>query len=116
MYAWDGKIQWSISNLINTTLISGPVSVANGVLFVASTTKDETIYAINTKNGEIIWSYGTSFAVYGGVSISDGCLLCVRCRRYNNGNMHGKHVGDTMHSNFREIFARSFLVTYRISE
>ncbi|GAU25989.1 hypothetical protein TSUD_166710 [Trifolium subterraneum] len=74
MDARGGKIQWSISNPSNTTIISGPVSVANGVLFVASPTKDGTIYAINTQNGKILWSYEIGIGVYGGVSISDGCI------------------------------------------
>jgi outer membrane protein assembly factor BamB len=72
--ARGGKIKWSISNPSNTTIISGPVSVANGVLFVASPTKDGTIYAINAENGKIIWSYEIGIGVYGGVSISDGCI------------------------------------------
>ncbi|XP_061367094.1 uncharacterized protein LOC133310215 [Gastrolobium bilobum] len=74
MDARDGKILWSIANPSNTTTISGPVSVANGVVFSGSPNANGTIYAINAESGQILWSYDTGIGVYGGVSISDGCI------------------------------------------
>ncbi|KAJ1375523.1 Quinoprotein alcohol dehydrogenase-like superfamily [Sesbania bispinosa] len=73
MEAKSGKILWSIANPSNATA-SGPVSVANGIVFAGSTNIKGPIYAINGKTGEIVWSYETGSTVYGGMSISDGCI------------------------------------------
>ncbi|KAJ1375521.1 Quinoprotein alcohol dehydrogenase-like superfamily [Sesbania bispinosa] len=54
MDARDGKTLWSIVNPSNTTSISGPVSVANGVLFAGSPTSDGAIYAIDTKSAMVL--------------------------------------------------------------
>lgn len=68
-----GEILWSTANPSNATS-PGPVSVANGVSFAGSTNQKGPIYAINTNNGEILWSYDTGATVYGGLSISNGCI------------------------------------------
>ncbi|CAJ2668947.1 unnamed protein product [Trifolium pratense] len=73
MDANNGKILWSIANPSNSTA-SGPVSVANEVVFVGSTDKFGHIYAINARNGRVLWSYETGASVYGGMSISNGCI------------------------------------------
>ncbi|KAJ8775057.1 hypothetical protein K2173_020061 [Erythroxylum novogranatense] len=73
MDAQSGNILWSISDPSNATA-SGPVTIANGVLFAGSTYKTGPIYAMNAKNGEILWSYETGATVYGGMSVSDGCV------------------------------------------
>jgi outer membrane protein assembly factor BamB len=73
MDANNGKIIWSIANPSNSTA-SGPVSVANEVAFVGSTDKFGHIYAINARNGKVLWSYETGASVYGGMSISNGCI------------------------------------------
>ena len=67
MNANSGKIQWSTAN-------AGPVTVANHVIFAGSTHPKGPIYAINTKTGEILWSYETGATVYGGMSVSEGCV------------------------------------------
>ncbi|KAH0973731.1 hypothetical protein GBA52_025887 [Prunus armeniaca] len=69
----NGKIIWSTANPSNATS-SGPVSVANGVLFAGSTNPQGSIYAMNTKTGKILWSNETGATVYGGMSISNGCI------------------------------------------
>ncbi|CAL5191223.1 unnamed protein product [Lathyrus oleraceus] len=69
----NGEILWSTANPGNST-VSGPVSVANDVLFGGSTDLSGHIYAINARNGKILWSYATGGSVYGGMSISDGCV------------------------------------------
>ncbi|CAN6574815.1 unnamed protein product [Malus baccata var. baccata] len=69
----NGKILWSTANPSNSTS-SGPVSVANGILFAGSTNPRGSIYAMNTENGKILWSYDTGASVFGGMSISDGCI------------------------------------------
>ncbi|GMN42353.1 hypothetical protein TIFTF001_011562 [Ficus carica] len=73
MDAQSGKILWSIADPGNATA-SGPVSVANGVLFAGSTNKQGPVYAIHAETGEILWSYATGATVYGGMSVSDGCF------------------------------------------
>ncbi|GAU25988.1 hypothetical protein TSUD_166700 [Trifolium subterraneum] len=73
MEAKSGKILWSLENPSNATT-NGPVSVANGIVFVGSANVNGTVYAINGKNGEILWSHETGSTVYGGISISNGCI------------------------------------------
>ncbi len=44
------------------------------MLFAGSTHPKGPIYAMNAKTGEILWSYETGATVYGGMSVSDGCV------------------------------------------
>ncbi|KAL2523113.1 Polyvinylalcohol dehydrogenase [Forsythia ovata] len=67
-----GRILWSSALPDNAT--TNPVTIANGVLFAGSTYKTGPIYAINAKNGKILWSYETGASVYGGMSVSKGCI------------------------------------------
>ncbi|KAL2330009.1 hypothetical protein Fmac_017590 [Flemingia macrophylla] len=69
----NGKILWSTANPSNSTS-NGPVSLANDVVFAGSVDKMGSIYAINGKSGKILWSYQTGGSVYGGMSISNGCI------------------------------------------
>ncbi|XP_027353562.1 uncharacterized protein LOC113863955 [Abrus precatorius] len=69
----NGKILWSTANPSNSSA-SGPVSVANEVVFAGSTDKEGSIYAINAMSGKILWSYKTGGSVYGGMSIGNGCI------------------------------------------
>ncbi|KAL4299231.1 hypothetical protein AHAS_Ahas17G0080200 [Arachis hypogaea] len=73
MDASNGKIVWSTANPSNSTS-NGPVSVANDVVFAGSIDLLGSIYAMNAKNGKILWSYKTGASVYGGMSISNGCI------------------------------------------
>ncbi|KAK7295341.1 hypothetical protein RJT34_18248 [Clitoria ternatea] len=73
MDASNGKVLWSTANPSNSSA-SGPVSVANEVVFAGSTDRAGSIYAINGNSGKILWSYKTGGAVYGGMSISNGCI------------------------------------------
>ena len=73
MEADSGKILWCTANPSNATA-AGPVTVANHVLFAGSTHPKGPIYAMNAKTGEILWSYETGATVYGGMSVSDGCV------------------------------------------
>ncbi|CAI9752692.1 unnamed protein product [Fraxinus pennsylvanica] len=67
-----GRILWSTALPHNAT--TNPVTIANGVLFAGSTYKTGPVYAINAKNGKILWSYETGTSVYGGMSVSKGCV------------------------------------------
>ncbi|KAJ8775202.1 hypothetical protein K2173_020206 [Erythroxylum novogranatense] len=69
----SGGILWSICDPSNVTT-SGPVIISNGVLFAGSTYKTGPIYAMNAKNGEILWSYKIGATIYGGMLGSDGCV------------------------------------------
>ena len=73
MNATNGNVLWSTGNPSNATA-TGPVSLANGVLFAGSTNGTGPIYAMSAATGEILWSYNTGATVYGGMSISNGCV------------------------------------------
>ncbi|XP_021297719.1 uncharacterized protein LOC110426746 isoform X2 [Herrania umbratica] len=73
MDANSGQILWSTGDPSNGTA-SGPVTVANGVLFGGSTYGQGPIYAMNANTGKILWSYNTGATVYGGISVSNGCI------------------------------------------
>lgn len=72
MDAKTGKILWSTA--VPDTALSNPVTVANGVLFAGSVHPRGPIFAINAKTGEILWSHYTGATVYGGMSVSNGCV------------------------------------------
>lgn len=69
----SGKIIWSTASPTGAASPS-PVSVANGVLFAGSPNPQGSIYAMDTGSGKILWSYDTGATVYGGMSISNGCI------------------------------------------
>ncbi|KAI7746437.1 hypothetical protein M8C21_015345, partial [Ambrosia artemisiifolia] len=71
--ATTGNVLWSTANPSNASAI-GPVSVANGVVFAGSTNGTGPVYAMSAATGQILWSYDTGGTVYGGMSISDGCV------------------------------------------
>ncbi|KAK7374506.1 hypothetical protein VNO80_07936 [Phaseolus coccineus] len=73
MDAHNGRVLWSTANPSNSTAY-GPVSVANDVVFAGSADRMGYIYAIDAKSGKILWSYKTGASVYGGMSISRGCI------------------------------------------
>ncbi|KAF5177216.1 hypothetical protein FRX31_033197 [Thalictrum thalictroides] len=53
---------------------SGPVIVANNFLFGGSSDSEGALFAMNVDTGKILWTYNTSATIYGGVSVSDGCV------------------------------------------
>jgi len=69
----SGKILWSTENPSNANAY-GPVTVANGIVFAGSVDSKGAIYAMNAESGNIVWSYETGSTVYGGMSVSDGCI------------------------------------------
>lgn len=73
MDANTGEVLWSIADPTNATA-SGPVTIANGVLFAGSTFKQAPIYAIDARTGKILWSYETGATVFGGLSVANGCV------------------------------------------
>ncbi|XP_062106684.1 uncharacterized protein LOC133818019 [Humulus lupulus] len=73
MDARSGNILWSTADPSMATA-SGPVTVANGVVFGGSASSQGPLYAMNAKTGKILWSHDTGATIYGGVSVSDGCI------------------------------------------
>ncbi|GKU97104.1 hypothetical protein SLEP1_g10284 [Rubroshorea leprosula] len=72
MDAGTGQVLWSTTDPASGTA-SGPVTVANGVLFGGSTNAEGPIYAMDARTGKILCPNNTGATVYGGMSISDGC-------------------------------------------
>ncbi|KAE8695615.1 putative WRKY transcription factor 72-like [Hibiscus syriacus] len=80
----SGEILWSTADPSNS-MATGPVTVANGVVFAGSTYKQGPIYAIDAENGRILWSYETGATVYGGMSVNDGCVYVCNGYKVNLG-------------------------------
>ncbi|KAJ0665621.1 putative polyvinyl alcohol dehydrogenase (cytochrome) [Helianthus annuus] len=96
MDATTGNVLWSTGNPSSATA-SGPVSLANGVLFAGSTSRTGPIYAMSAATGEILWSYDTGATVYGGMSISDGCMYVGNGYKVNLGFFDPTYTsGDTL--------------------
>lgn len=68
----SGEILWSTANPSNETA-SGPVTLANGVLFAGSVAPNGPVYAMDAKTGKILWSNNTGATVFGGAAVSYGC-------------------------------------------
>ena len=84
MDANTGKILWAIANPSNAST-NGPVTVANGVVFAGSTHPTGPVYAMEADSGRIIWSHNTGASVYGGASVSRGCIYVGSGYNVNNG-------------------------------
>ncbi|XP_047952856.1 polyvinylalcohol dehydrogenase-like isoform X2 [Salvia hispanica] len=74
MEAGRGKVLWSTA-LPDKAPASGPVTIANGVMFAGSTYGTGPVYAVDAASGEILWSYVTGASVYGGFAVSQGCAF-----------------------------------------
>ncbi|CAL9014461.1 unnamed protein product [Prunus brigantina] len=75
--------------------ITTAVSVANGVLFAGSTNPKGSIYAMNTRTGKILWSNETGATVYGGMSISNGCIYVGNGYNVGIGSLNPMFTGGT---------------------
>lgn len=71
--ACSGEILWSTANPSNE-IAPAPVSVANGIIFAGSVAPEGPVYAMDAETGKILWSYNSGATVYGGISISYGCI------------------------------------------
>ncbi|KAK0583860.1 hypothetical protein LWI29_004146 [Acer saccharum] len=96
MDARNGKILWSIADPSNA-LAFGPVTLANGVLFAGSTHGKGPIYAMNAKTGKVLWSYDTGGTVYGGMSVSNGCIYIGNGYTVSNGAFFPSFTAGTLH-------------------
>jgi outer membrane protein assembly factor BamB len=74
MDAHNGTILWSIATP-NNSIAYGPVTVANGVVFVtAYGTPYGTLMALEAISGKILWQYKANSSLAGGVSVVKGCV------------------------------------------
>ncbi|KAJ4847904.1 hypothetical protein Tsubulata_048541, partial [Turnera subulata] len=96
MDATKGNVLWSTPDPRNSPTY-GPVTLANGVLFAGSTSREGPIYAMDAKTGKILWSYNTGATVYGGVSVSDGCIYL--------GNGYNVNIGFGTFNSGTSLFA-----------
>ncbi|KAK7295342.1 hypothetical protein RJT34_18249 [Clitoria ternatea] len=90
----NGRVLWSTANPSNKSA-TGPVSVANGVVFAGSSDRMGNIYAMDAKTGEILWSYKTGASVYGGMSVNNGCIFVGHGYAVNSGTFNYS-AGDSM--------------------
>lgn len=95
MDARTGKILWT--RAVPNNGKSNIVTVANGVLLAGSYSPTGPAYAINTRNGEILWTYETGASVFGGMSVSEGCMFFGHGYKINAGIFDpnitaGKHL------------------------
>lgn len=84
MDANTGKTLWSTANPSNAST-NGPVTIANGVLFAGSTHPTGPMYAMEAASGRILWSHNTGASVFGGASVSNGCIYVGSGYNVNNG-------------------------------
>jgi outer membrane protein assembly factor BamB len=74
MDANTGSILWSIA-APHSSIAYGPVTVANGVVFVtAYGVPYGTLLALEATSGKILWQYNASSSLAGGVSVVNGCV------------------------------------------
>ena len=69
-----GSILWTTADPANDTA-HGPVTVANGVVFVGSVAPNGPLYALDAQTGQVLWSTNTGATIYGGASVSLGCVF-----------------------------------------
>jgi polyvinyl alcohol dehydrogenase (cytochrome) len=67
-----GKILWQTADPTAGTMDTGSVSVANDVMYAGSYSGQ--MYALDTKNGEILWNFASGGSVIDGPSIVDGTV------------------------------------------
>ncbi|KAH7447712.1 hypothetical protein KP509_01G118300 [Ceratopteris richardii] len=97
MDASTGKVLWSTADPVNGTDY-GPVTVANGVLFVGSVNEAGPVYALNALTGRILWQAFTNATVYGGFSVLDGCAYVGSGYSVNSGSGKNFTRGDSLHA------------------
>ncbi|KAL8172359.1 hypothetical protein V2J09_024163, partial [Rumex salicifolius] len=98
MNASTGKVLWSTPDPNNSTA-SGPITVANGVVFAGSTNGEGPVYAMDAESGFILWSYKTGATVFGGASVSQGCVYIGNGYKVSYGFLTPSYTtGKTLHA------------------
>ncbi|PQM36714.1 uncharacterized protein Pyn_32581 [Prunus yedoensis var. nudiflora] len=93
MEARNGNIIWSTANS-NDATAPAAVTVANGVVSEDPRTGKD-LYAMNAKTGKILWSHDTGATVYGGISVSDGCIYLGNGYKVFNGFVNPNYTAGT---------------------
>lgn len=71
----SGTVLWSIA-APDASYPAGPVSVANGVVFGTTVgAPSGSVYALDSKSGDVLWKYKANASLAGGISIHDGCVF-----------------------------------------
>ncbi len=68
-----GRILWQRPNPAEG-IASGPVSVANGVMYACSADADGHMYALKATDGTVLWDFASGDRCYAGAAISDGTV------------------------------------------
>lgn len=68
----SGQILWQTGDP-KGMVVTGPVSVANGVVYGGSF--DGTMYAFDATTGSILWSFASGGSVYGGAAVVNGTVF-----------------------------------------
>jgi polyvinyl alcohol dehydrogenase (cytochrome) len=70
-----GKILWQVADP-NDSLALGPLAVADGVVYAPSMSgkhpTDQTMFALNAANGNVLWSFASGASVAAGAAVVDG--------------------------------------------
>ena len=72
--AATGRKLWQTPNPTGATAL-GPVSVANGVVYVSSFDDDGTVFALNASNGAVLFRAATGGSVGSGAAIANGVVF-----------------------------------------
>lgn len=73
----SGTVLWSTA-APDASYPIGPVSVANGVVFgttYGAPSGSGSVYALDSKSGDVLWKYKANASLTGGFSIHDGCVF-----------------------------------------
>lgn len=68
----DGQLIWKTKESLGGAIVGSPAISSNNVLFVGSF--GSQMFAINTKNGEILWNVPTEAWVWSGPALKDNVL------------------------------------------
>ncbi|KAH7428745.1 hypothetical protein KP509_09G015500 [Ceratopteris richardii] len=96
--ASSGEVIWSTPNPTLMPAI-GPTSLANSdVVFGTSMDSNGTVFALDARSGAILWNATTNATVFGGVSISGGCIFVGCGASTNVGTFYGGTKGDSVYA------------------
>ncbi|MCO5611479.1 hypothetical protein L7F22_065732 [Adiantum nelumboides] len=102
--AATGDVKWAIANpapnidpnVTEGASTFGPVSTSHGIVWATSFDAHGHVYAIDSRNGAILWEYQTGATVYGRFSIGDSCVFVGN--GYNASIALGGTLGKFMHA------------------
>ena len=69
-----GRSCWQTANPTGATAL-GPVTVANGVVYVSSFDDDGSVFALNAADGGVLFTTATGGSVGSGAAVADGVVF-----------------------------------------